>query len=890
MKNVRVAAFAAALLSIVNSVAFAQDGCIQIESDHLIASDASYGQDFGFSAAVHGDVAVIGADSISGVQPGAAYVFERIAGSWQETAKFEPTGSTYSNTMMGYSVATDGTTIVSCARFDSGAGAAYVYRKVAGQWQQIARLTASDGHSIDAFGISVSVEGDTIVVGAPNNSEDAVRAGAAYVFQKVDGTWQQVAMLTAGDGESYRNFGETTALVGGTLLVSGPSLNSGTPSAYSGRVFVFRNVAGQWQQQAVLAATDSAGGERFGAALGFDGTTIAVGAPYYLDAAGHRGTAYVFRNVNGQWQQVAQLFNDAANPGGFAYRVAVSGETVLASAYVSLGQSSNIGVARLYSDLSNGWGAFATLAASDSQTYDGFGSAIALDGLTAVVGAANDRTPTIQSGSVYVFDVFSNAIDCNANGVPDVCDIQTGASGDCNGNGIPDACEIQRGLLESAKLQSGSETGDWFGSDIASDNGTVVIGAPRARVDGVTIGAAYIFRNDARTWQPIAELTATDADSFNDFGGSVAISGNTAVIGAPVDDDQGYASGAAYVFEEVEGQWQQVAKLTPDDGAQSDYFGMEVAIEGDTIVVGTKNADEGMYGYRGAAYVFEKIEGTWQQTARLDPTSENELSAVGYDVAIDQNRIGFSATERVGTGDDIDSIFLFEKTGGIWTQTDRIEIDNANFSAFNGQSFAISGNTLVAASDVYAPNDSQAVGRVHVFDHIAGAWQETAVLTSNINTVSNNFGYSVELKGDTLVASDCREIVGADVTLQNGPTHVFHRLDGEWVRVQRLTASDITQSDLFGSSMAIEGDTILTSATLHAAGYTGAVYVHDLNSLMHRGDLDNDGAVTAEDLAIFIDVLLKRDTALLHVARADMNCSGDVDGRDVQLFVARWRL
>ncbi len=147
---------------------------------------------------------------------------------------------------------------------------------------------------------------------------------------------------------------------------------------------------------------------------------------------------------------------------------------------------------------------------------------------------------------------------------------------------------------------------DFFGFNVALSGDTAVIGATKVDDDirGVDVGAAYVFTRSGNSWHQQAKLTADDGAAKDEFGGKVALSGDTAVIGAMFQDDKGDNSGSAYVFSRSGTTWSQQAKLTAADGAAGDVFGWSIALSGDTVVItATRNDDRG--NESGSAYVFE---------------------------------------------------------------------------------------------------------------------------------------------------------------------------------------------------------------------------------------------------------------------------------------------
>ena len=402
-----------------------------------------------------------------------------------------------------------------------------------------------DGVGGDKFGYAVAVDGDIAVIGAYQDDDNGVDSGAVYVFSRVEGVWTQAAKLTAFDGEAYDNFGISVAVDGDTVVVGAPG-NAGA-GADSGSVYVFVKPTGGWAtstETAKLTASDGAALDYFGYSVAVDGDTVLVGAYQDDDEENDSedsGSAYIFTkpNSSGSWADWNPM-EDA--------------ET-------------------------------AKLTASDGADDDWFGVSVALDGKTAVIGASGDDDKGIDSGSAYVFVKPSGAW--------------------ADGN-------------ETDKLTaSDGEAQDNFGYSVAVDVDTVEVGGAEVEVATVVVGAyqhdpidphsdpdsplylldagaAYVFTRDSGgVWDGGEKLTADDGEALDYFGYSVAVDVDTVVVGAYGDDDNGSASGSAYVFtRDSNGEWSQKKKLTDEDGEAGDWFGYSVAVDtaAHTALVGAGSA------------------------------------------------------------------------------------------------------------------------------------------------------------------------------------------------------------------------------------------------------------------------------------------------------------
>jgi Ca2+-binding RTX toxin-like protein len=275
-------------------------------------------------------------------------------------------------------------------------GSAYVFKETSsGVWQQMAKLIDPDGTQYDNFGNSVAIDGDTVIVGTKYSDRTK---GSAYIFQEIGGNWQKMAKLTASDGANGDNFGQSVAIDGDTVIV-GAGLDDTNNGYDSGSAYVFREVSpGTWQQVTKLTASDGAISDFFGWSAAIDGDTVVVGARGDDDSGSNSGSAYVFREVSpGTWQQVTKLTaSDGADSDLFGYSVAIDGRMIIVGAEGDAeGKDLWKGSAYIFQKISSGsWQQAAKLTASDGAAYDYFGQSLAIEGGRILVGAR---------GGTYVF-------------------------------------------------------------------------------------------------------------------------------------------------------------------------------------------------------------------------------------------------------------------------------------------------------------------------------------------------------------------------------------------------------------------------------------------------------------------------------------------------------
>lgn len=382
------------------------------------------------------------------------------------------------------------------------------------------------------------------------------------------------------------------------------------------------------------------------------------------------------------------------------------------------------------------------------------------------------------------------------------------------------------GMTEETKLIAlDGKSGDWFGWSVAVDGDTAVIGAHRDDDAFGQSGSVYVFTRSGGTWTQQAKLNATDGAGNDFFGISVAIDGDTIVIGAHHDDDKGISSGSVYVFTRSGTTWTQQAKLNATDGAASDQFGVAVSVDGDTAVIGAWGDDYNAVSYSGSAYVFTRNGTTWTQQAKLN-ANENAGSSgyFGSSVSVDGNTAVIGAWSDGVSG----SAYVFTRSGSIWTQQVKLNAnDSAQFDRY-GYSVSVNGDTAVIGA--YGDDDAGSYsGSAYVFTRNGTTWMQQTKLKANDGDVIDEFGVSVSVDGDTIVIGAQQD---NDKGTDSGSAYVFTRSGATWTQQTKLNANDGAAEDNFGHSVSVDGDTVVIgSAYDDDKGISsGSAYVYSLNS------------------------------------------------------------
>ncbi|HUU98059.1 MAG TPA: FG-GAP repeat protein [Phycisphaerae bacterium] len=377
--------------------------------------------------------------------------------------------------------------------------------------------------------------------------------------------------------------------------------------------------------------------------------------------------------------QVVELLGDTPDD-GFGYAVGISAERAAIRAKFSGGPG---GAVRVFERSGSSWSCVAELVADDHAPGTGFANSLAIDGDRLVVGARYDDTQEPRTGSAYVFE-------------------------------YSDGSWSQAGKLVGDDVAEGGR----FGHAVAISGDMAVVGAPDDDAMGFRSGSAYVFeRQPDGTWTQLQKLTASDGAPVDHFGDAVAISGTIIVVGAQDDDDLGWNSGSAYVFERfLSGLWFQVAKLRASNGKFLDAFGSSVAVDGNTALIGSPGA-HGLGYWEGAAYVFERpSDGTWSEIAKLFANDGENSDKFGYGVGVNGNLALVGAVNYGQAWWQTGAVYVFVRNeDDTWSQVAKLVPDDGEHLDYFGRAVAVSGNIAVVATYPQDPNEPPKPGMAYVY-------------------------------------------------------------------------------------------------------------------------------------------------------------------------------
>jgi hypothetical protein len=390
-------------------------------------------------------------------------------------------------------------------------------------------------------------------------------------------------------------------------------------------------------------------------------------------------------------------------------------------------------------------------------------------------------------------------------------------------------------LTEVAKLTaSDAAPGDEFGLIYAAgnlDGDTAIIGAWRDdHGGGIDAGSAYVFTRTSGTWSEQQKLVASDAAPGDRFGNFITVSGDTAFISAHLDDHSGLDdAGAVYVFMNSGGTWIQHQKLIASTPVEDDWFGWGVALDGDTLVVGSGNW--GFSSEAGSAEVFIRSGNNWVFQQELTASDGEPNDVFGHFVAISGDTIVVSAPwDQHSSLFKAGSAYVFTRSGNTWAEQQKITPGDADANDEFGICVSISGDTVMIGSKYDDHNPGQGdSGSVYVFNRLGDTWFEHQEFTSSDAVGGDHFGDALTLKGDTAIIS--ARLDDHSGYTDAGSLYVFVRSDVSWVEREKVVASDMADGDGLGWGIPVSGDTVFAGAALDDhSGYVdaGSVYVFKL--------------------------------------------------------------
>lgn len=807
---------------------------------------------FGFSVSAIDNQMLIGSPGMtlddSGADPrtaaGAAYLFSRDGSNvWSLKQKISADGhDRNADDALGAGiVVNDDTLFVGAAGHDydsdgknfvAGAGAIYIWNLDAGAWKFAQKLTPTGVNARgigDAFGAVMALEGDTLVVGVPSHSYDALGgsqftgSGAVFTFTRVNGVWVQEAKIVSGNRGSGLNFGRAVDLQGDVLVAS--ALDTVSTQANAGVVYAFTRAAGTgvWSQEAIVQApvADVQAQDKFGDSVSIREGLLLVGSiAHTLDFDGlnpqtNAGAAWLFTRDDGAYNFQTKFTGwgqDRNANDNLGFSISSSGDTLVVGAphHSYDADSRNFvdrsGAAYVYIWANSSWNFQQKITAQSGQRAKlaRFGWSVAVSGDQLVIGAPGDNTDLTNNtnvdtlsptsfgpGRVYVFTRTFGKWDQTTRLIP------SGTNAHYDNLAMINPPLDRNYVLNQLTYLSQAR----FGWSVAIKGDEMIVGQPWSvwdaqgtnRVDFA--GAAYIFERNAsnNTWAQTARLVSSNRTNSDNFGLTVDIRDGIAIVGSPYDDydhegnNQKQDSGAAFVFrKQLDGQggfiWTQEQKLVGwgQERNVGDLLGYSVSGDGGTLVVGSP----------------------------------------GHPYRDDGNQY------RAGAG----AVYVWIWNGSGWTFQQKLSASGTNARQAGdmfGQAVAISGDTIVVGSPYYDYTQSGAAilgtntGSAWIYGRTNGVWalqQKVVLPATSVITAQNSevtFGYSVAVKGNTVAigAPGFRlDSTNANPLANAGGVWIYKKTGTTWAMEQQLLSPHRAQGELFGQTVALADDMIVIGA------------------------------------------------------------------------------
>ncbi len=786
---------------------------IENPDDATEIGDGSPYDQFGYSLALDGDTALVGAlydYTVSGTRSGAVYVYVRTGAAWSRQAKLAADVGEDGDEF-GYSLALDGDTALVGARSDdsaaaSGLGSAYVFTRSGTHWSQQAKLVAGDGVIDDNFGTAVALSGDTALVGAAQGDAAVADTGAAYIYVRSGNSWTQQAKLPATDQSLFDNFGQSVALSIDTAVVGAPGDDDFFVGTDAGSVYVFTRSGSTWSQQAKLTGDNGSSSPQLGWAVALSGDTVLAGAPMEDSAAGtNAGAAYVFTRSGNSWSRQTKITTGDGAFAQFGYSVALLNNTALIGANLDNIVFFDEGAAYVFVRVGSIWNQQAKLTQNIDESFQEFGHSVALSGGTAMVGAPfNSTLAGNNAGSAYLY---------------------TGSSG---------------WSRQAALIAGDGTTQDQFGVAVVVSGDTALVGSWLDDTVAPSAGSAYVFVRNGLTWDTQAKLTASDGAREDFLGFSLALLGDTALLGAYGDDTAaGVNAGSVYVFTRSGDAWSERAKLTASDGAAEDYFGVSVALSGTSALIGAVLDDAPAGNESGSAYVFIGSDDNWSQQAKLTAQDAASDDRFGFAVAIHEDiaLIGAYLDDTPG-GINAGSSYVFVRENGLWSQQAQLRAVTAAVNDEFGSTVALYDETALIGAAGTDTALGQNSGAAYLFTRNGNNWAQQSRLTPGDAAPDERFGSSVALIGDTALvgARDGSTAIASEA----GSAYIFARDGVTWQEQAKLIGGDGAFSDWFGWDVALSDGWVLIGARRDDSARSGndnvgSAYMFDIAFLFADG-------------------------------------------------------
>lgn len=758
--------------------------------------------------------------------------------------------------------------------------------------------TAYDDGDYNAQQIAAcATNGEWLAVGIPNYNANV---GTVYVFQRVDGTWVKRQRIIPGNATWAQSFGASLAMSADTLVVGAPAVNMPNSNETYGKVSMYRLNSGTWSH---TASRNGFPGSNLGISVAIEGTTIVAGSPGTNNAS-------VYEWNGTTWHIATDLAIPASMASGnisFGHSVAINGGRVLVGAPNDSYAGRSTGSAFIFEKSGNLWMDPIRLRGADSAADDAFGTHVAMDGDTVAIGAPgrNFSASALDVGSIYIFTpqgedwaqrqrlthTGANVSDrlgksfCLAgnriialtepNGMHEFKKTTTWGPSTPISTNYPDfnpvrSIALHGNLIITATYNTiytfnlsgttwtiGSPTvmglgftNEQLGTSVAIEGNTAIIGIPFSSHYASETGMVVVLKKNGNRWEPSPQrLNHGNYVANRRFGWALAISEGVIAISAEAEDT---FKGAAYIFtpNPSDPSGYTSSKISRTSGVSLDRFGFSIDIHGDRVVVGSPGCSVSNLAMAGKAVVFQRQAGTnnWLQTHEISAQAigsfwstvpdASAYARFGFSVAIHGSTIVVGAPHA-----DIASparpdagkayVYTYSSSGNTWSvsipltpEAGSIAGDWFGYSVdFDGTHVAVGASGGDGVWSQTQAGDRKGKAYIFVFSFIS-YMQQAVLQASPASVLGDNFGHDVALgEGGRLVVAASQIQSGG-----KGTAYLYQKSGTAWTQQQTISPPEITANSRFAHSVAIHGDTIVCGIpggdTLALGENQGMAYIY----------------------------------------------------------------
>lgn len=681
-------------------------------------------------------------------------------------------------------------------------GVVYVYEYSGFNWIEKAVLKPSDGSSEDEFGSSVSLNDNLILVGAKRKSYDNKSfAGAGYLFEMENGSWQQTHRFTGSEVTENGLFGHKVILKDEKAYISSIGLNNG-------KVYCFEYINGQWTEIQVIASPGDTIAD-FGYSMSIHQNRMIIGSPDERINGALSGSAYIYENEKELWIFKQQIIaSDASQGQDFGLAVDIQGDIAIVGDPNKDDPVRNIGSVYLFEFNGKTWIEKQTLAASKTKRNLYFGSQVKLDNEHVFVSAYGRVEASKEAGALFIFQRQSELWN-------------------------------QTELI----LPDDPQRDDFFGYTISSHENNLFIGSLYDDDHGNNSGSVTILKNIDNSWIQIQKLSMSDEIGAmgDQFSYSISTDGLNLAIGSPGDDEYGINSGSVYIYNRINNKWLLSEIIYPQDNLDYQYFGSSVDIKSNQLIIGSPQGTFASQNGNGKAYYYEYENDQWNLKQELSSDNIGSNGLFGYAVKIFSNTIIIGAPFN-----DVGSVYVFNENNNTWNLTQKLMSNQNDHQDMFGVSLDMDATKIVvgAINQLFINSSDYITGATHIFELNEGDWDRSQIIYPSGLNSRVDFGVSVKLSGETLVVGAKNDRVSGSIT---GSVYLYQNNSDIWEFSQRITPQITNRLHNFGNSIALNHQYLVVGAdnfsfTNLFSEKFGAVFVYyfDENWKLLRSFNSND--------------------------------------------------